>query len=87
MRRNLEIQSLCTNKLTDNTEPLLQGKTEKNGEKDIKGDSLSFLLFSLFIPLLFNTPSRPSCTNTQAETLVAPADPTSQTSPLRMGFF
>jgi hypothetical protein len=71
----------------NNTEPILQGKTEKNGKENGKGDSLSFAFFSRFIPFPFNTPSRPSCINTQAETLVVPTDFTSQASPLRMGFF
>jgi hypothetical protein len=46
---NLEIQSLYTNKLTDNTEPLLHGKTEKNGEKIYKKWQLIFrFLFSFY---------------------------------------
>jgi hypothetical protein len=49
MWHNLEIQRLCTNKLTDNTEPLLQGKTEKNGEKDKKRRQLIFrFIFSFY---------------------------------------
>jgi len=33
MLPNLWIQNTCTNRITDNAESLLQGNTEKNGDK------------------------------------------------------
>ena len=56
MLPNLWIQSSCTNRITHNAESLLQGNTEKNGEK-IKSSSLSFpFFFSVqFPPFLFDS--------------------------------
>ena len=59
MLYNLWIPSTCTNRITHNTESLLQGNTEKNGDK-IKNKVgayllLSFFFFVQFPPFLFDS--------------------------------